>query len=117
MTAQSSPATSGIVYRALKPDDVPYIHETWLRCWNNSAIKCTECGHWIGMEAVRIRKARISHIIASANVAVACAADDLDAILGFAVVLRGQTAMAYTRASARRLGICAAMFRHLERNP
>jgi hypothetical protein len=101
--------TSLCLVRAMKLADVPYIVETWLGLlqWNDVIAHRSAAA-----------KAAIRAQLHANHTVIAFVPDDPDAILGFATVTStGQTLMAYTRSSARRLGICAELYRYLRKTP
>lgn len=88
----------------MRAEDVPYLTE----CWVQTVSRATRC--YAGYV-----KPQVKHRLASDTVLVAVLPDDLDAILGFAAVdLQGVTRMAYTRRTARNLGVQKAIFQTLK---
>ena len=85
-----------------KPEDLPYLTECWL-----------QTAHAVTGQRIGWMKNIVRSYLRACEVRVAAVVDDPDAILGFAVVdpSTGHTLFAYTRLSARRLGIQNALFR------
>lgn len=99
--------------RAFCASDEPYIVDTWVRQimasqapskrWREHLIH-PERDAW-SWECTRLKR-RLREVLKIAVTTVACLPDDSDAILGYLVRDgSGVTLMAYTRSSARNLGI------------
>lgn len=81
--------------RAFCASDEPYIVDTWV----------SHAARHLG-QRIRAIKPTLRHALRQSVTTVACLPDDSDAILGYLVRDgSGVTLMAYTRSSARNLGI------------
>jgi hypothetical protein len=88
-----------IEVRTMRDEDVPYLLQSWILQIQRYQQR-----------SFRSLKAELRPLLHSSDVRVACCEDDEDAILGFAVIHKGQTLMVYTRATARGLGVQKKLF-------
>jgi hypothetical protein len=90
--------------RDARPSDLAYLTEVWI----------TQATRHVHGQSVRSLKSKAQDIMAKSTIHVACLPDDQDAIVGFAVVEGSRVHMAYTRASARRLGVMKSIFARVQ---
>lgn len=103
-----------IVLRAVRPGDLPYLRDSWLRSNAGSAQARDERPYY------RLHKARINRILSVPGVVVrvACSAADADAIVGWAVVTPEPVLhYVYVRREAQRLGVARRLLAGLESMP